>query len=134
MIVAAASWSSTFGPATIAAIGALVIGAFTARWVWKGGTGAALTTLMDANKVLADANTALNARVVRLEEQGTRDQATIAELQARTNVVEVVRPLVETIAAHERKSEERHAATIASQVENTAALRELVGAVRETRV
>lgn len=108
----AAAWSTSFSPGGVAAILGLLTVIVGGRYIWKGGTGAALDTLVKANDVLQKANESLTVRVNRLEEQAIRDQVTIHELQARTNVVEVVKPIVDALVRHETKAEERHAAIV----------------------
>lgn len=110
MIVA--TWTNTFSPGGVAAILGLISILIGGRYVWKGGTGAALDTLVKANEVLQKANESLNSRVDKLEAQAVRDQATIHELQSRTNVVEVVKPIVDALVRHEQKAEERHTAIV----------------------
>lgn len=108
----AETWSNTLGPGGVAAILGLFAILVGGRYVWKGGTGAALDTLVKANEVLQKANESLTTRVAALEQQAVRDQATIHELQARTNVVEVVKPIVDALVRHEQKAEERHVAIV----------------------
>jgi hypothetical protein len=81
----------------------VVIGA---AWVfWRGGGGTALASLETANRIL-------EKRVHDLEAQVKLDQATIAELQARTDITLAVKPLIDAVMQHENQAQARFEKTL----------------------
>lgn len=98
-------------------LGAAIQGGTLAQWlmlvalvagswvVWRGGGGTAISTLETANRVLEH-------RVQELERLRATDQATIAELRAKTDVGAALVPVVESLARHEERAQQRSEAVL----------------------
>lgn len=91
---------SAIDPGTLAQWLTLV-GILAAGYIFlRGGGGAALGQLETANRVL-------EKRVVDLEQQAKKDQATIGELRGRTDVSIIMQAITVELVKHETNAEAR---------------------------
>lgn len=114
MIVATAGILGTL-PGWLTFVGVI----FAAYAFYKGGGGAAITSLQAANQVL-------EKRVHDLETQARHDNATIAELRGRTDISIALKPLLEWTVQHEARAQERHSAQMKLSKANVTIL-EMIG-------